>query len=292
MSLDIQDVYDYSDYRKYLNDRYWYVKKTKPHVSFQHFAEKTSLSKSYLKLVISGKRHITLDKLETVTNYLNISSAEKIFFIFLFLMNTSKEAQVRDYFGMVVSLLKNRKNRRNVVPDVAKIAHQEMYDSVWGSWLPMTVHAMATLPDFEANAEWIRAKLADSSSLSLEEIKKVLDLFVEKKVIVEENGRWRAAVDTLSDDLIGFLQPMGKYADAFERMKRAAANSKGHLPFKAQLSSATLTDEEFQEISEDMSKVMQKIVALSTSNKPNKRVFLYTSAFCSVANPKPQQTNE
>lgn len=69
-------IYDYVDHRRFLADVFAW-KKTLGFFSYQTFAEKAGLkSRGYLRLVISGKRNITLKSIDCFVRGLDLSSRE------------------------------------------------------------------------------------------------------------------------------------------------------------------------------------------------------------------------
>ena len=53
------NIYNFSDYRDFLKDRYRQLKEADPVFSFRHFSKQAGFgSPNYLKLVMDGKRNL------------------------------------------------------------------------------------------------------------------------------------------------------------------------------------------------------------------------------------------
>ncbi|NLE02187.1 MAG: TIGR02147 family protein [Fibrobacter sp.] len=74
------NIFNYIDYREFLEDFYHEQKARNKAFSFQFFANKAGFkSKSFIKLVIDGKKNLTEESMEKLNNVLKLS--EKSFSI-------------------------------------------------------------------------------------------------------------------------------------------------------------------------------------------------------------------
>ncbi len=56
------NIYNFSDYRDFLKDRYRQLKEADPVFSFRHFSKQAGFgSPNYLKLVMDGKRNLSAE---------------------------------------------------------------------------------------------------------------------------------------------------------------------------------------------------------------------------------------
>jgi|GEM_PF-5479849 len=75
------NIYDYYDFRKYLNDFYKHKKATSKVFSYRYFAKRAGFnSGSFLKLVMDGKRNLTEDSLDKFINAMELKEEEATYF--------------------------------------------------------------------------------------------------------------------------------------------------------------------------------------------------------------------
>jgi len=81
--------FKFKDYRDYLKQIFQIKKNKNPHFSFQSFATKVGFTKSYLKMVIDKKRHVSVDKFLVVADYFKLSDDIKQYIVVQILSATS-----------------------------------------------------------------------------------------------------------------------------------------------------------------------------------------------------------
>lgn len=74
------NIYDYLDYRAYLNDYWQTVKEEKPYFSIRFIANKVGLSPGYILKVMQSKVHLGAKNIPAFCDLLKISDNEKIYF--------------------------------------------------------------------------------------------------------------------------------------------------------------------------------------------------------------------
>jgi len=276
------DITNYADYRIFLNDRFKAMKMTYSSTSFQDFANNTGTSRSYLKLIISQKRHSNLERIFAISSYLKLSNWEKMYFIFLFLKNTSKEVNLSKYFEHVLYMFKNRPNKSELFPTAEKIDSAAKREAFFGQWLPMTIHAMATVADVDL--AMIQTALIDKE-VQPEQIEKAVQLLVEAKAVSIVDGKIRAG-QSYFEDLSGFLNPEGlkKYIDGHDRIKHALTNPCEHRPMYNNYCVATLSEEEYKVVSDKLREATALIRQFSAmKNEKQKQVYLLSTGLCAMA---------
>ncbi len=89
------NIYQYRSYQKYLKDIFDYKKEVNSAFSFRKFAAKADFSSaSFLKLVIDGKRNLSMDSIAKVARGFELTTCEQAFLKLLVEMSlTSDEVQ-------------------------------------------------------------------------------------------------------------------------------------------------------------------------------------------------------
>lgn len=171
----IPNLFNYFDYREFLQDYYLFHKKRNPAYSYRLFARKAKLgSPNYLKLVVDGKRRITDRTLFQFARGLGLSKDEEKYFRELVMYQEvsdpdSKEVHLR-------SLLKYQEKQRTPVPlksDKIKF----LLD-----WHHGVVRELINLKDFNEDPKWIADRLGNKITES--QAKESLELLIRLGILV------------------------------------------------------------------------------------------------------------
>ena len=189
---EIEKFDDYRDYIKYLFD----IKKIEnSKTSFQSFASKTKLSKSYLKMVIDKKRHISLDNIPILANYFNLNNRTKqLMMIKLMLLNT-KSPDVENYFKSIYKsmLVQKQQTKKTIL--------SEKKDSLQYKLTDMAILDIVRSPKLEKTDKWIQEMLGGSDIISIKEVRSSLNSLIKNEFIFKDkNGYFQSNVETVFSD--------------------------------------------------------------------------------------------
>lgn len=171
----IPNLFDYFDYREYLQDYYLFHKQKNSAYSYRLFARKAKLgSPNYLKLVVDGKRRITDRTLFQFARGLGLNKDEEKYFRELVMYQEvsdpdSKEIHLR-------SLLKYQEKQRTAVPLKADRIKFLL------DWHHGAVRELINLKDFSENPKWIANRLGNK--ITEEQAKESLDLLIRLGMLV------------------------------------------------------------------------------------------------------------
>lgn len=176
----MKKIFAYLNYREYLEDYYLQKKRDNPHFSYQLFADKAGFkSRSFLKLVIDGKKNLSEKSLEKVKNALPLEGKQWDYFCDLVYFNQAKKLEVRNsYFQKLVSYNPRSKS---------KIILQEQFD-FYEKWYHNTIREIVTTvdigDDFEKLARLVKPRITPRMArLSVQ-------LLLRLGFIRKENGRY------------------------------------------------------------------------------------------------------
>jgi len=171
----LPNLFDYFDYREFLQDYYLFHKNRNPAYSYRLFARKAKLgSPNYLKLVVDGKRRITDRTLFQFARGLGLSKDEEKYFRELVMYQEvsdpdSKEVHLR-------SLLKYQEKQRTPSPLKAdKIKF--LLD-----WHHGVVRELINLKDFVEDPKWIAERLG--GKITEAQAKESLELLIRLEILV------------------------------------------------------------------------------------------------------------
>lgn len=168
------NLFDYFDYREYLQDYYQYHKQRNSSYSYRLFARKAKLgSPNYLKLVVDGKRRITDRTLFQFARGLGLNRDEEKYFRELVMYQEvadldSKEAHLR-------SLLKYQEKQRTPTP-VKADRIKFLLD-----WHHSVIREIVLSRDFKEDPAWIAKRLGNR--ITEAQAKESLDLLVRLQIL-------------------------------------------------------------------------------------------------------------
>ncbi|MCM2277395.1 MAG: TIGR02147 family protein [Oligoflexia bacterium] len=185
------DLFEYTDYRKYLKDYYQAQKARNPSYSFRVFANRARLaSPNYLKLVIDGARRITDRNLEQFIRGLGLTKAEAGYFRKLVQYQESADLEAKN--AHLGELLKSKQRRLLRVREVTKDRYEILRK--WHHWV---IREMVLLRDFKAEPGWIAGRLGNR--VTPKEAQESLELLERLEFVIRgADGRYRQSEPLIS----------------------------------------------------------------------------------------------
>lgn len=99
----LPQIYDYYDYRKYLQEWYLAKKRDNRHVTYRYIGMKVSMDAGYLVKVFQGAKHVSEEKVPSFSKLLQLSKRESEYFSLLIKFGKAKsEDTIRDYFEQLL----------------------------------------------------------------------------------------------------------------------------------------------------------------------------------------------
>lgn len=150
----VPNLFDYFDYREYLQDYYLFHKKRNSAYSYRLFARKAKLgSPNYLKLVVDGKRRITDRTLFQFARGLGLSKDEEKYFRELVMYQEVSDPDSKETH--LKALLKYQEKQRTPTPLRADRIKFLM------DWHHGAVRELINLRDFDEDPKWIANRLGN-----------------------------------------------------------------------------------------------------------------------------------
>lgn len=183
------NIFNYLDYRKFLLDFYTEKKEANRYFSFQLFASLSGFhSKSFIKMVIDGKKRLSGKSMEKINNALKLKEKQYAYFKDLVAFNQAPSLQLRDfYFERLLSY-----NKRNA----GRMLIRQQYD-FFSQWYYSAVREIAAAVDFKEDYTRLGrlVKPAISQHKARQSVKTLLSLGMLRK---NSNGRYTQVVPVLS----------------------------------------------------------------------------------------------
>lgn len=171
------NIYNFLDYREFLTKLYELRKNEDQSFSYAVWAKEAGFSsRSFIRLIIIGKRNLTLKSLEQIMPSLKLKKREDKYFRSLVLFNQSSTAAEREIYWKEV--LKNIDTKEaNYTIDT--------YSFLSSQWCPKIV-TLTTYSDLDRSIEAI----SKAFNLSSNDVEKHLETLENLGMVYEEDGQW------------------------------------------------------------------------------------------------------
>lgn len=220
--INMRPIFQYIDYRKYLESYYKEQKEKNRFFSYRYFAQRAGInSPSFLKWIIDGKRNLTRPVIEKFITAIKLNPKEATYFRNLVLFNQAKTSEEKqEHYAVLRSLSAN-------VKESILAADQFDYFSKW--YVPV-IRELITLFDFQDDFKKIasmvkpailpsEAKAAVKLLLKLKMIRKLDDGTYKQRdsVLVADSNVISLALQTFALSMIDHSKSALKDKNCKER---------------------------------------------------------------------------
>jgi uncharacterized protein (TIGR02147 family) len=136
-------VYDYTDYRQYLADYFAEQKKVDRRFSFQYFSNKAGFkSKSFIHLVINGKKALARTAINNVAQALCLSPRETEYFENMVNFNQTHKVEEKNYYYNKLTEITLPRKKEALNPD-----QYEFFNNWWNA----PIRELVTMPGIDGD---------------------------------------------------------------------------------------------------------------------------------------------
>lgn len=212
------NVFDYLDYRRFLKDVTGELK-TKDQFNVRYFAKRAAIkAPGYLKMVIDGRRNLTVSSASKFGKALELSGREKLYFEKLVLYNQSADPDLKKkYLEELIHLL----------PRSSQFILEKRQGRYFSKPHYVCIREMVTLKDFKEDYKWIAKRCFPP--IGPQEVKEAVDVLLELGLLRRDgDGKLIQAQD--------FIKTEDKNTQLIEAyhfhevMIDKARHALGHLP--------------------------------------------------------------
>lgn len=258
------DIFNYLDYREYLEDFYHEKKLANPHFSFQLFAEQAGFqSKSFIKLVITGKKNLGDDSLEQLNGALKLNEKAFAYFKDLVFFNQAKSRQIKNiYLEKLMAVHKGNPSRLIMMHE---------YDFL-SKWYQLTIRELITALDFKGDYEAL-GKLV-KPAISERKARQAVEVLVNLGLIRKKNEGGFELVDkalTTGDEVRSLavqnlhLQNMTLASQAIDTVKSTERDISSLV--------LGLSDDSFAKVKQMIQKFRKNLLQIAQEEKCVNRVY-------------------
>jgi len=118
------NIYNFTDYREFLKDRYRQLKDADPLFSFRYFSKQAGFgSPNYLKLVMDGKRNLSSDAIGKFAKGLRLDAHESEYFRYMVEFNQCDHVQKRQVYEAKLMYLRELFKVKTLIPELYDYYH-------------------------------------------------------------------------------------------------------------------------------------------------------------------------
>ena len=180
------NIFEYRDYRQFLQDLYDHLKQTTDFFSYRYFSKKAGFkSPNYLKLVLEGQRNISEDSIEKFASALKFSKDEKVFFAKLVAFNQARNNSERA--AKAIELMQSK-----IYREMNPLQKDQL--EYYSRWYYIGVRELTLCENFQDDPQWIANQFLPK--IKLEEAEKALDALERLGLLGREPSGKRIPTDT------------------------------------------------------------------------------------------------
>lgn len=211
-------IYSYLDYRQFLRDL-TREKKGEGRFNLRDFAKKAEIrAPGYLKMVIDGRRNLTIETAQKFCHAFEITGRERDYFEKLVLYNQTADPDIKqEYFGKLNSL-RPRSIEFLRTKRLARYLSRPHYPCI---------REMVVLKDFKEDPKWIARRCLPP--ISPAEAREALDTLIELGMLRRDGGRL-----VQSDEFISTRERDTQEAEAYHFHEAMLDKARRALPLLPQ----------------------------------------------------------
>ena len=179
----MEDIYEYSDYRKFIKDYYERHKAVNANFSYRYLAEKAGINSApFFKFLIEGTRNLTKSTLLKTCAALGLKDKEAEYFEHLVFFNQARTVREKNqFFDRLIALQKARNMLR---------IRKDQY-AYFREWHHCVIRELAAMHDFKEDYGGLGRLL--NPAISAEKAEESVKLLLELGFLRREQGRYLQA---------------------------------------------------------------------------------------------------
>ncbi len=253
------NIYNFSDYRDFLKDRYRQLKEADPVFSFRFFSKQAGFgSPNYLKLVMDGKRNLSSDAIPKFAKGLRLDPHESEFFKYMVQYSQCENIQKKKVYEAKLMYLKELFKVKSLIP--------ELYD-YYHDWYHPAIREIIKNSKIKNDPAAIGAKLVPA--ISEEEAKASIELLRKLNFIrITDDNMLEACEETQIDQKSSEMAQKIHYEQMAELASQSLYIQK---PENQEFGSVTLnlTPEKVVELKEKLYSVIKEFSSISKNCNGN-----------------------
>ncbi|MEZ4873403.1 MAG: TIGR02147 family protein [Bdellovibrionales bacterium] len=220
------NVFEYHDYREFLNDLLAYLKASRFNLSKRDVAKSSGVASGYLPMVLNRKRNLSVKAVDKFKKALRLNDQEISYLKLLLTLSDSNDQDER--LKAVKRMQTFKEYKRNNAKEL------EVYKYLT-HWEYVAIREMSALSDFVLDAKWIQKRL--KKHLPLSQIEQAIDFLIKNEFIKLDENNNIVKPDRSLECLSGvfrlslggyYKQMLGLGAELFEQTPKEDRNFLSH----------------------------------------------------------------
>lgn len=264
------NVFDYTDFRKYLSDYYEAMKAEKPGFSYQFLANKAGfLNKGFVYNIIQGKKVLSKSNTFKLSQALGHNRFETEYFETLVTFNQANNLNERNYYFDKLNQLQNKGKKKSE----AQVIRQDQYE-FYSKWYHVMIRSIIDMYEFRDDFKWL-AKMV-YPPISLKQAKQSVTLLKKLGLIEKQkNGIYKVTDKCLTTgNTVLSLAVQNFHVECAELAKRTLHEAPSG---KRNITGLTLgiSEETYNRICEEIQQFQQNIITIANSDEGADRVYQF-----------------
>jgi uncharacterized protein (TIGR02147 family) len=262
------NVFEYTDYRKYLTEWFEEKKKTQPSFSYASFAQKAGFSdRGFFHNVIHGKRDLTKESLVKVSQAIGHSKPEAEYFENLVFFNKAAELKDRNYFYEKLNGVKSTEKAAVKAQQLRK----DQYD-FYSKWYHSAIRSLIDMYPFTDDYRWLAKNVFPP--ITPREAKKSVQLLEKLELIQrQKNGHYKLTNKniTTGNEIVS-LAALNFHKEAADLAKKSLESLPGS---KRNITGLTLgiSEKTYRKICEEIQSFRSTIVQIAQQDEEADRTY-------------------
>lgn len=259
------NIYEYLNFREYLDAFINKSKEKNPNFSYQYFSNKIGIkNKGFLYNIIKGNKKVSEELAVSIVKALKLKKKESEYFKTLVLFNQAKNCSDKDiHFEKLIFIKGNNSN--------TKVLEKEQYE-MFSTWYPSVVRSLIDMYKFKDDYKWLAKKVYPEIT---EHQAKFSVRLLEKLGIInqDKNGYFKLVNKKIAtnDEIISHaikkfhLGTMELAKNAIENIDRSERNVSGLT--------LGISQKSYEKISDEIKIFQEKIMEIAKNDEEANRVY-------------------
>jgi uncharacterized protein (TIGR02147 family) len=264
------NIFDYTDFRKFLEDYYNEQKARKPQFSYRYFANKAGFkNKGFVFNIIKGEKKLSKTSIYKLSRALELRKKEEEYFENLVAFNQAKDHDEKDYFYRKMEETKSRSNSKST----AQLVRRDQYE-FYSYWYYSAIRSLINMYGFKDDYKWLARNVYPV--ITVKQAKKAVTM-LEKLNLIEkqENGVYRVVNKTITTgkEFTSLavtnlhLETMRLAADALREMPKQRRNITGLV--------LGISHKTYEKICEETHKFQEKLMQMAEKDEEADTVYQF-----------------
>jgi uncharacterized protein (TIGR02147 family) len=279
--LALPDVFQYSDYRRFLADFYACQKQRQPSFSYESFSRKAGFrNRGFLFNVIAGRKNLSAASVGKLASHVTRTAGEADYFANLVAFNQTQDLESQNLHFERMSAIKSNKAGAAQVRELRR--DQYLF---YSRWYYAAVRSLLEMHRFKGDWRWLARKL--QPPISAREARAAVGALVRLGLVQRTPGGAYRALDKVVRPgpevqrlaIRNFHLQVAQLAQ--QAVRRVPVTRRNVTGLTLGISAAT-----YERICQETQRFQAKLLALAEADREADEVYQYNFQFFPLSNPK------